>query len=100
MCTVVVSNLLFKVIRRIPRTITDKQEPYTVLKELMVKETNLSNYQRSKKLRALPSLGDQRLSELLASIGNQQPVPDCKYYCAHYQFLSRMPPIMRAQLMS
>ena len=44
--------------------------------------------------------GDQRLSELLTSIHNLQPVQDCKCYCARYQFLSRMPPIIRAQLVN
>ena len=46
-----------------------------------------------------PALGDQRPSELLASIRNLQPVKkDCGCYCARYQFLSRVPPITRAQL--
>ena len=98
--TVVVSNLPFKVVRRILRTITSEQEPYTILKELVVKETDLSDYQVSEKLKALPSLGDQRPSELLASIHNLQPVQDCKCYCTCYQFLSRMPPITRAQLVN
>ena len=73
---------------------------YTTLKELVVKETDLSDYQRSEKLHALPALGDQRPSELLASIRNLQPVQDCGCYCSRYQFLSRMPPIIRAQLMN
>ena len=50
---------------------------YTILKELIVKETDLSDYQRSKKLHALPALGDQRPSDLLASIRNLKPVQDC-----------------------
>ena len=33
---VVVSNLPFKVVRRIPRTIVQEKEPYSVLKELVV----------------------------------------------------------------
>ena len=66
----------------------------------MVKETDLSDYQRSKKLHTLPSLGNQCPSELLVSIRNLQPIQDCKCYCARYQFLSRMPPIMRAQLVN
>ena len=45
-------------------------------------------------------LGDQRPSELLASILNLQPVADCKCYCSWYQFLSRIPPITRAQLVN
>ena len=63
-----------------------------------VKETDLSNYQQSEKLHALPSLGDQHPSELLASIRNLQPVQDWGCYCARYLFLSKMPPITRAQL--
>ena len=94
---VVVSNLLFKVVHGIPRTVASKERPYTVLKELVVKETDLSDYQRSEKLHTLPALGDQRPSELLVSIRNLQPIQDCGCYCARYQFLSRMPPITRAQ---
>ena len=97
---VVVSNLLFKVVRRIPRTIITKKEPYSVLKELVVKETYLCDYQHSKKLHTLPMLGDQRPSQLLTFICNLQSVADCKCYCARYQFLSRMPPIRRAQLVN
>ena len=54
-----------------------EDKPYTILKELVVKEMDLSNYQRSEKLHALPALGDQRPSNLLASIRNLQPVQDC-----------------------
>ena len=97
---VVISNLPFKVVRHIPRTISSEKEPYDVLKELVVKKTNLLDYQCSEKLHALPGLGDQRPSELLASIRSLQPVQDCKCYCANYQFLSRMLPIMRAQLVN
>ena len=86
---VVVANLPFKVVRRIPRTLATKDKLYTVLKELVVKETDLSDYQRSGKLHALPALGDQRPSELLASIRNLQPVQDCGCYCSRYQLLSR-----------
>ena len=63
---VVVSNLPFKVVRRIPRTGASEERPYTVLKELVVKETDLFDYQWSENLHALPPLGDQRPSELLA----------------------------------
>ena len=80
--------------------IIKEKEPYFVLKELVVKETVLPDYQRREKLHALPVLGDQRPSELLASIRNLQPVADCKCYFARYQFLSRMPPITRAQLVN
>ena len=73
-----------------------EDKPYTTLKELVVKETDLSDYQ----LHALPALGDQRPSELLASIRNLQPVQDCGCYCSRYQFLSRMLPIIRAQLVN
>ena len=97
---VVVANLPFKVVRRIPRTLTTEDRPYTILKELVVKETDLSDYQRSQKLHALPALGDQQPSDLLALIRNLQPVQDCGCYCARYQFLSRMPPITRAQLVN
>ena len=83
---------------RIPRNLVTESNPYTILKELVVKETDLSDYQRSEKLHALPALGDQRPSDLLASIRNLQPVQDCGCYCSRYQFLSRMPPITRAQL--
>ena len=69
---VVVANLPFKVIRRITRTLAMKDKPYTVLKELGLKETDLSDYQRSEKLHALPALGDQRPSEILTSIRNLQ----------------------------
>ena len=47
---VVISHLPFKVVRRIPRTLATKDKPYTVLKVLVVKETDLSDYQRSEKL--------------------------------------------------
>ena len=67
---------------------------------MVVKKTDLSDYQQSQKLHALPRLGDQRPSELLASIRNLQPIQDCKCYCARYQFLARMPPITRAQLVN
>ena len=97
---VVISNLPFKVVRHIPRTVASKEKPYTVLMELVVKETDLSDYQRSEKLHALPALGDQRPSKLLASIRNLPPVQECGCYCLRYQFLSRMPPITRAQLVN
>ena len=71
-------------------------KPYTILKELVVKETDLSDYQRSEKLHALPALRDQRPSDLLTLIRNLQPVQDCGCYCLRYQFLSRMSPITRA----
>ena len=96
----VVSNLPFKVVQGILRTIASEKEPYTILKQLVIKETDLSDYQRSEKLHSLPALRDQRPSELLASIGSLQPVQDCGCYCARYQFLSRMPPITRAQLVN
>ena len=67
---VVVANLLYAMVRRIPRYLVTDSEPYTILKELVVKETDLSDYQRSEKLHALPALGDQRPSDLLASIRN------------------------------
>lgn len=97
---VVVANLPYSVVRRIPRNLVTESNPYTILKELVVKETDLSDYQRSEKLHALPALGDQRPSDLLASIRNLQPVQDCGCYCSRYQFLSRMPPITRAQLVN
>ena len=97
---VIVANLPFKVVRRIPRNLVTENKPYITLKKLVVKETDLSDYQRSEKLHALPALGDQRPSELLTSIRNLQPVQDCGCYCARYQFLSRMPPITRAQLVN
>ena len=37
------SNLPFKVVRRIPRTLASEEKPYTVLKELVMKETDLSD---------------------------------------------------------
>ena len=61
-----------------------------------MKEVDLSDYQ----LHALPALGDQHPSELLASVLNLQPVQDIRCYWARYQFLSRMPPITRAQLVN
>ena len=81
---VVVANLPYSVVRRIPRNLVSEAKPYTILKELVVKETDLSNYQRSKKLHALPALGDQGPSNLLASFRNLQPVQDCGCYCSRY----------------
>ena len=43
MYAVVISNLPFKVVRRIPRTISSKKEPYDILKELVVMVTDLSD---------------------------------------------------------
>ena len=97
---VAVANLPYKVVRRIPTTLINQKDPYKAVKELVVKETDLSNYQRSEKLHSLPALGDQRPSELLASIRNLQPVTDCKCYCSRFQFLSRMPPITRSHLVN
>ena len=97
---VVISNLPFKVVRPIPNTVASKEKPYIILKELVVKETDISDYQRREKLHSLPDLGDQRPFELLASIHNLQPVQECCCYCLRYQFLSRMPPITRAQLVN
>ena len=97
---VVISNLLFKVVHRITRTVASEEKPYTVLKELVVKETDISDYQRREKLHSLPALGDQRPFELLASIHNLQPMQECCCYCLRSQFLSRMPPITRAQLVN
>ena len=74
-----------------------KLDPYNTFKQLVVKETDLSDYQRLEKL---PALGDQRTSELLASIRNLHSEPHCKFYCSWYQFLSRTPPFMIAQLVS
>ena len=56
---VVVANLPFKVVQRIPQNLVTEDKPYTTLKELVVKETDLSDYQRNEKLHALPALGDQ-----------------------------------------
>ena len=67
---IVISNLLFKVVHRIPRTLATEDKPYTVLKVLVKRETNLSDYHRSEKLHALPALGDQCPSELLTLIRN------------------------------
>ena len=89
----VVSNLPFKVVRQIPRTISSEKDPFTIDE---VKVTDLSDYQRSEKLHALPALGDQRPSEPLASIRTLKPVQDCKCYSTVHQFLSRMPTIMQA----
>ena len=77
-----------------------KKDPYTAIKNLVVKETDMSDYQRFEKLHALPALGDQRPFNLLASICNLQPEGECKCYCSRYKFLSQMPPITRAQLVS
>ena len=97
---VVLSNLPYKIIHRIPRDTLSKPDPYNTIKNQGVKETDLSDYQGLEKLHTLPALGDQRPSELLASIRNLQPEPNCKCYCSRYQFLSWMPPITRAQLVS
>ena len=93
---VVVANLPYSVARCIPGNLVMETMPYTILNELVVKETDLSDYQRCEKLHALPALGDQRPSELLTSFCNLQPVQDCGCYCSRYQFLYRMPPITRA----
>ena len=100
MYAVVVANLPYAVVRGIPRNLVTEDNPYTTLKELVVKETDLSDYQRSEKLHALPALWDQCNSYLLASIRNLQPVQDCGCYCSCFKFLSRMPPITRAQLVN
>ena len=52
----VVANLLYSVVRCIPRNLVTESNPYTILKELIMKETDLSDYQRSEKLHALPAL--------------------------------------------
>ena len=96
----VVSNFSYKIICRIPRDTLSNPGPYNTIKQQVVKETDLSDYQRSEKLHNLPALFDQRPSELLTFIRNLQPEPDCKWYYSQYQFLSQMPPIMRAQLVS
>ena len=49
---VVVANLPYSVVRRIPRNLVMEKTPYTILKELIVKETDLSDYQRSEKVQA------------------------------------------------
>ena len=75
---VVVSHLLFKVVRLILRTIASRQEPYTILMELVVKETDLSDYQRSEKLHTQPELWEipvpyRRFTE--ANINIVEPLP-------------------------
>ena len=52
---VVVLNLPYKIIQFIPCDILSKPDPYNTIKNLVVKETDLSDYQRSEKLHALPS---------------------------------------------
>ena len=42
---VVVANLPYSLVRRIPRNLVMETTPYTILKELVVKETDLSDYQ-------------------------------------------------------
>ena len=79
-CAVVMSNLPFKIICRIPHETLSKPNPYNTIKNLVDKETDLSDYQQSEKLHTLPSLDDQRPSELLAFIRNLQSEPDCKCY--------------------
>ena len=54
---VVVANLQYSVVRRIPRNLVTESNSYTILKELVVKETDLSDFQRSEKLHALPPSG-------------------------------------------
>ena len=66
----------------------------------MVKETDLSEYQRSEKLHALPAQGDQCPSELLASIQTLQQETSCTCFCSCFQLLSRVPAFTWAQLVS
>ena len=77
---VVIINLPYKINQRISRDILSQPDPYNTITNLV--------------------LGNQRPSDLLASICNLQLETDCKCYCSRYQFLSRMPPITRAQLVS
>ena len=44
---VVVINLSFKIIRHIPSDTLSKLDPYNTIKSLVVKENDLSDYQRS-----------------------------------------------------
>ena len=44
---VVVANLPYSVVRRIPRNLVTETMPYTILKELVVKETGLSDLSSS-----------------------------------------------------
>lgn len=53
------SNLPYKIVRRLPQDLLSKQEPYNAVKALVVKETDLSEYQWSEKLLALTALGEQ-----------------------------------------
>ena len=100
MYSCVVSNLQYKIIRQILQDLFSKPELYTTIKNLVVKETDMSNYQRSEKLHALLALSAQRPSELLARIRTLQFKADCKCCCSRYQFFSRMPPTTWAQLVS
>ena len=37
-----------------------KKDPYTAIRNLVVKDTNMSDYQRLENLHTLPALGDQQ----------------------------------------
>ena len=89
------SNLQYKIIRRNPHDILSKADPYTTTKNLVVKETDMSDYQRSEKLHTLAALRDQQ--PLPAPGQHSQPETDCKCYCRRYQLFSMMPPITRAK---
>ena len=63
----------------------------SVIKKLVVKEPDLSDYQGSMKLHAPSVLGDQRPSELLTSIRNLQPVGLRNCGCTVHDMLHDLP---------
>ena len=83
MYSCVVSNLPYKIIRQIPRDLLSKLDPYTAIKNLVVKETNMSDYQRSKKLPGVEvpdmvaeaGIGLEKLLEELNKERHRRPRP-------------------------
>ena len=76
----------------------DAEEPYTRLKEALVRQHSLTKYQRIEKLDALGSLGSRRPSQLLAEMMEVCPDDEENSCFFVFFFLKRLPAWLRVLL--
>lgn len=94
------SALPYSVVRLLPAIMDGMPavKPFDTLKAAILEEFTPSIYQRMETLANLPPLGDQKPSELLATIRNLEPEGRRDSDFGRYAWLSRLPEHIRAQL--
>jgi hypothetical protein len=76
----------------------DDDEPYSVLKEDLLQQHNLTKYQRIERLLAIGPLGSSRPSQLLAEMMELCPDDEAASCFFVFFFLQRLPAWLRIQL--